>query len=731
VSFPPSVLLEGIITGLNFGLLALGLVLIYRTNRVLNFAQGQLGVVGAVFLVKLHVDFGFNYVFSLLLALALAAAMGALCELVLRRLFNRPRVLVMVATIGLSQLLYVFSALPFILPKHLSRPFPVPISASFTIDGTVFGPAQVLTLVVAPLVALSLAAFIRLSPWGLAMRAMSENIDSARLSGVWVRRTSTLAWTLAGVLSAFTAILYAPGQTIVLTQPLSADLLVYALTAALIGAMTSLTVAFFAGIGVGVVFEFLNWNIANPALVQTCMFGLLLLVLLVRIAALDKGSRTEERSAWLEGSTAVHRSADAVRRRVGTSGVIAVAVLAALLPLVLNVGQASEFSNICIFAVIALSLTILTGWAGQVSLGQFALVGVGVVMASHLEGSVPLLLLLPFAGAVTAVIAVLVGLPALRVRGLYLAVTTLAFAVWMQVSVLATSCFTLPLVNKRLCTGLPDPSYTLVARPTLFGINLSSERAFAWFSFGVLVVSVLMVRVWRDRGLSRRLVSVRDNETAAAAMGIPVLRTKILAFALSGFMAGYAGVCFAFYQQSLNDTGQTFDVSNSLLVISMVVIGGLGSVPGAILGALYLVGIPAIFGSSPTIEFLTSGLGLVAFILYLPGGLAEVMHRLGDLVATGVSRLLPGRGAGAEPGADGGPEPGPGSAAGPTPAGASAPAPDGWSTGPGAVGPGTVGAVAGAESPAVVVAATGAGADPGLAAGSPVAGGVALPEDGT
>ena len=162
-----------------------------------------------MFLVKCHDDFGTQLlVRARRWRSALAAGAGALCELVLRRLFNRPRVLVMVATIGLSQVLFLLHraavraaeeavrAVPGADPLHVHRRRPIVVT-----------PGQVLTLIVAPIVALSLAAFIRCSPWGLAMRAMAENADSARLSGVWVRRTSTVAWTLAGVLSAFTAIL--------------------------------------------------------------------------------------------------------------------------------------------------------------------------------------------------------------------------------------------------------------------------------------------------------------------------------------------------------------------------------------------------------------------------------------------------------------------------------------------------------------------------------------------
>jgi ABC-type branched-subunit amino acid transport system permease subunit len=640
-SAPSFVLVQGVFYGLGFGLLALGLVLVYRTNRVLNFAQGQIGVIAAVFLVKLTADFKFNYWFALVLSIGLAAFVGALSELVLRRLFTRPRVLVMVATIGLSYVLLALTALPFIRPKNLYKPVPVPFDLSFHLGPFIITPTEVLTLIVAPLVTVALVLAVRLTPWGLSMRAMSENADSARLSGVWIRRTSTLTWTVAGALSAFTAILNAPNQTSALTQALSPDLLVYALTAALIGAMISLTVAFVAGVGMGVFLELLQWNVASPAKQQLIIFLLIMVVLLVRVGALRKGARTGDKSTWEHGAaTTVRATADLLRRRVSSSGVWLVVVIAALLPLVLSVGNDFLMSQICIYAVIALSLTMLTGWAGQVSLGQFGLVAVGALVAVHLGTSVPLPLVMIYGGVVTAAVAIIVGLPALRMPGLFLAVTTLAFAIFMQTAVLATPCITIPGINKTLCTGLPNPAYTVVARPSLFGISLASQRAFAWFSLAVLLLSVFILRVWRDKGVARRLVAVRDNELGAAALGIPVLRTKLLAFALSGFVAGYAGVCFAFAVGQLNNTDITFDPTTSFVIISMVVIGGLGSIPGAILGALYLEGLPAIFGSNQTIQFLTSGLGLVAFILYLPGGLAQLLRRFGDVVTVGLRSVL-------------------------------------------------------------------------------------------
>jgi len=632
---PNFVLLQGVIIGLGYGLLAVGLVLIYRTNRVLNFAQGQVGVIAAVFLVKLTADFKFEYWFALVLSIALAAAVGALSELVLRRLFSRPRVLVMVATIGLSQVLLALTALPFIRPHNLYKPVPVPFDIAFSLGTTIFTPAEVLTLMVAPVVALALAFAVRSTSWGLTMRAMSENADSARLSGVWIRRTSTLTWTVAGALSAFTAILNAPGQTSALTEVLSPDLLLFALTAALVGAMINLTVAFVAGIGVGVLYELLQWNISSTANQELVL--LVLVVLLVRVRALRKGSRVGERSTWQYGATTARATVDSLRQRVSVSGMWLAGLGAVVLPLLLSVGNNYLYAQVCIYAVIALSLTVLTGWAGQVSLGQFGLVAVGALVAAHLGSTFPLPVLLLFAGAVTAVVAVIVGLPALRMPGLFLAVTTLAFAIFMQEGVLATPCWRVPGIGKTLCTGLPNPASTLIGRPDLLGLSLQSERSFAWFSLGVLVLSIFAVRVWRDKGVARRLVAVRDNELGAAAMGIPVLRTKLLAFGLSGFMAGYAGACLAFATERFSTA--TFDPTISFIIISMVVIGGLGSIAGAVLGALYLEGLPALFGANPTIQFLTSGLGLLAFILYLPGGLGELLHRFGDMVTLGVRAL--------------------------------------------------------------------------------------------
>jgi ABC-type branched-subunit amino acid transport system permease subunit len=646
MQIPAISVLQGVVAGLQYGLLALGLVLIYRTNRIINFAHGQLGVVLAIFLLKLTRDVHLPYFPSLFACLALAAGLGAVTELTLRRVFKRNRVLVMVATIGVAQVLFLLTLLPFVAPGNLFVPYPTPFHWTVSVSGGVLTSADMTILVVAPICALALAAFFRFSPWGLAMRAMSENADSARLSGVWVKRMSTLAWAIAGLLSAVTAILNAPGQATALHEALPAGLLLRALAVALIGGMTSLTVAFTAGIGLGVLESIATYNLNGdpnqPSLIIFWLFALVLVVLLVRVVRLRKSARTEERSTWAFGSESARLVTDRTRVWVGRVSALGALALAAFLPAVVSQGHSLTLTMVFTYALIALSMTVLTGWAGQVSLGHFGLVAVGAIVATRVPTSWPLLLVLLAGGAAAAAVSVIIGLPALRIRGLYLAVTTLGFALFMQESVLRTPCWKMPVTGGTVCTGLPDPSGTLLQRPTFFGMSLVNERNYAWFTLGVLLVVLFVVRTWRDRGIARRLVAVRDNETAAAAMGVPVVRTKLLAFGLSGFLAGIAGVCFAYALELLSAAGQEnqFGPRESILVLAMVVVGGLGSVPGAVLGAVYLIGLPFLLGSTSTVQFITSGFGVLAFLLYLPGGMGDLARRAGDELTNFIKRRV-------------------------------------------------------------------------------------------
>jgi ABC-type branched-subunit amino acid transport system permease subunit len=244
---------------------------------------------------------------------------------------------------------------------------------------------------------------------------------------------------------------------------------------------------------------------------------------------------------------------------------------------------------------------------------------VGAFMVPHLSG-LPLPLIVLGAGLTAMVAALVVGIPALRIQGLFLAVSTLAFGVVATGWLLQRPPFVV------------DPGGVFLTRPSLLG----SERAVYYFALILLVGSVLIARNLRRSGPGRMLIAVRDNDAAARSAGVSATWTRLMSFAISGFLAGMAGVVFAYARQGFNATD--FPPAASLTVLLMVAVGGLGSIAGAILGAVFMFGLPAIFGTGDLVTLFTSSIGVLIVLLYLPGGLASVLVMVRDAVADRVSR---------------------------------------------------------------------------------------------
>jgi branched-chain amino acid transport system permease protein len=303
-----------------------------------------------------------------------------------------------------------------------------------------------------------------------------------------------------------------------------------------------------------------------------------------------------------------------VALRYGTFGIVAVAVLT--LPLWLSESRINLAAAIAIYAIVGVSLVILTGWAGQVSLGQMAFAAIGAAVGGSLTSKAhwDLGLALLVGGAVGAVIAVLIGLPSLRSRGLALAVSSLAFA-------LMTSQY---LLDSEFFHWLPGP---VIERPKILGsIDVSSETSYFYLCVVVLAFVLVAARGLRRSRTGRVLIATRENEKATEAYGINATRTKLLGFAISGFIAAMAGVLLVHHQEGL--TPQLFDPIESLRMFAMVVIGGLGSLPGAILGAVYIYSVQWFLPNQW--EFLASGVGLLLVLLLLPGGLGSAIADLRD-----------------------------------------------------------------------------------------------------
>lgn len=225
------------------------------------------------------------------------------------------------------------------------------------------------------------------------------------------------------------------------------------------------------------------------------------------------------------------------------------------------------------------------------------------------------------AGAVGALTAMAIGLPALRIKGLLLSVSTLSFA-------LAASSY---LLNRSYFDWLPVERFE---RPLLFGrIALDTETRYFYFALAGLVIAIQLVKGLRRSRTGRVLIAVRENERAAQSYGVSATRAKLLGFALSGFIAAYAGAIFVHHQQVFGI--QPYEVGKSLTVFIMAVFGGLGSIPGAIAGVVLLEGIQYFRDAFPdyiadSLQFLASGIGLIVVLAVLPGGLSQAIYGVRD-----------------------------------------------------------------------------------------------------
>jgi ABC-type branched-subunit amino acid transport system permease subunit len=334
-----------------------------------------------------------------------------------------------------------------------------------------------------------------------------------------------------------------------MTSALGSSLLLRALAAALIGRMMSLPLALLGGAAIGVAEAVFFFNYPDePGLIDAVLF----LVVLVAVLLLARSSREEERGAGWSFAPRVKPVPKQLEQlwwvrhlpRLGSALALAAAVL---LPVVFD--QASRqflYSRMLLFAIVALSLTALTGWAGQLSLGQFAFVGLGALLTASLVNgmqytlpitgttyevtSIPFELAVPIAVAVCALAALVVGTPALRVRGLFLAVTTLAFAVMAE-----SWLFTRPFL-------LGDSNVVFLRRARWGdGFSLEPQRTYYYLCLVALIVTVFVMRRIRHSGIGRALIAVRDNEQGAAAFTVSPTRVKLMAFGVGGALAGLAG----------------------------------------------------------------------------------------------------------------------------------------------------------------------------------------------
>ncbi len=639
LAFSPAheLLFKGGALGALYGLLAIGIILVYRTNRIINFAAGGLGALSGLSMVLVQVIKGVPFAVCFPAALVLGAVLGAVLEFgIIRRFSKAPRLILTVATIGLSQLLaFLNLKVRAALGKteSLGTTLPTPwgnwvdikytsgVSRATLLDGN-----EVAVFAFTGLVAVGLSLFFKRTRMGIAVRASAENADRASLLGIPVKLVGTVAWVLASVLAALAIYLRSSLGIIPVDGTLGVSVLIYALAAATIAKMDRLDIALAAGVAVGILEQAVVAATGKSSLATAMGFLVILGALLLQRKsggrANDVGSLTFQTIREFRPIPAELRSLPEVWMPRAVLGVM-VAALALGAPYLVGEAQWGKLTLIPMGAIVAVSLVILTGWAGQISLGHFGLVGCAALVTGGLANrhNVDFFTALIVGIAFGAFVSVLLGIPALRIQGLYLAVITLAFASAVEDFGLRPEY----IIFRNLG---PDPSGNArIERPLLFDrIDLSNERTFYYLCCSFLLLAILAARSFRKNRSGRVLIAVRDNSRAAPAYGINLARTKLAAFAISGGIASAAGVLYAYQQQSIDHS--TYGVVPSIFVFTVAVIGGLSSIAGAVAGSVIFNSI-RIFGGT-TLSLFASSVGLLVILVVLPGGLAEFAYGLRD-----------------------------------------------------------------------------------------------------
>jgi branched-subunit amino acid ABC-type transport system permease component len=616
-------------------------VLAHRASGVVNFAHAAMGmyVAFAFFALRstgdlvlpvlglparVHLLARPTLATALVVALVLGALLGLVVYgLIFRPLRQAPALARVVASLGLFLYLQQMVQLRFpTTGAAVQTNRQVLSEAPIHLLGTAVTTNRLLLAALVVAVTVALGAVYRYTRFGLATRAAAGNEKGALLAGISPDRLGALNWMIASVLAGFAVILIEPIAG--LDASSTSLLVVPALAAALLGGLSSFALTAIGGLAIGMVQSLVLSYAVQPSttwipswLPTTGLQQAVPVVAIIAVLAL-RGDALPDRAAIVGRRLP---PSPTPRRVTLWAAVLSVAVVVGLE----TFGAANRQALIVsmVFALLSLSVVVVTGYVGQISLAPMAFAGVAGFTVIHLaNGGVPFPFATLGAALVATVLGVLVGLPITRVRGMSLAVATLAIAVAIEGLVLASPSFS------------GGPAGMSAPRPSLFGFDLGigalGDANFRpAFGFTVLVVLVLAcagVANLRRNRTGLRWLAVRANERAAAAAGIDVTRAKLGAFAVSSFLAGLCGVFMAYSATTLSPT--SFMVIGALVAVSLTYLAGVSSISGALVaGALTQAGIFTALtsdlagGSADDYVFAISGVLLIVTAITAPEGI--------------------------------------------------------------------------------------------------------------
>lgn len=598
--------LLGLFTGAAYAIMASGLVLTYTTTRVFNIAHGAFGMVLAFTFWDFTQRQGLPTLLSLLLVLGVVApAIGWFIQrFVTRGLGEGPVSVALVVTVGLLVGLIG-------LAQQIWKPEPRVLLPFYPETGWQLGDTyitahQVLTIVCSVVVAIGLFLLLNRTRIGTAMRASVDNPDLLRLFGGKPDTVAALAWAIGMSLAALGGILLTP--VVGLDYYALTLLVINAYAAAMLGRLKSLPLTFAGAMGLGILESWAVaylptdgfWSTVRPVIPALFLFAIVVAM-----------PQAQLRIGQVKGIIAA--PVPSVRKAVGSGGAL-LAVAFVLIGLVsradvLLIGVAATY------AMVMLSLVLLTGYGGHVSLAQFTFAGVGALAYAKLDE--PNLIGLALAALIAAGVGALVALPVLRLTGLYLALSTLAFAVLMDKMIFQAEFafkFNGTLATERL---------------SVLGVRIGSDTSYVWFMVLCFVLMGLFL-LWLRRGaLGRILIAMRDSPSGCGTLGLDLRWFRVGLFSLSAGMAGLAGGLFAGLRGTVG--AADFLYFQSLLVLLLAVVFGVTSVTGALLGGTALMLLPVWQSSQPELAgLLFAVLGFGAVLLGRdPNGIANHLFRLG------------------------------------------------------------------------------------------------------
>jgi branched-chain amino acid transport system permease protein len=609
------------LAGLGLGAIAalsgVGLLVTYRATGVFNIAHGAIAMMAAYLFWQLTDQWGLPvWLAALLVLVVIAPAFGVLLERAVFRPLQRRHASPaesLVATIGLLVLLLGVAFVVWggqarspasLFPQRVLHP------GSVTLHVDAFADLAVVIVGTAVL-----AVVLRRTTLGTQIRAVVDRRDLAELAGVDADRVAAIGWSIGCVFAALTGILLAAQLSL---QPFNLTLVVLETFAMpVIAGLTNIPIAIGAGIALGVGQSQMNlWAPSDSQLASiwsafqsNLPVVLLLVALLVRQRLAEAGG-----DAGITTTLAHRRSAEPSIRRLTLQ--YAVAAVAMFLPLTFSNVHLREAQEIPALALIFVSIVAVTGYSGQISLGQAGYAGLGALFFAKAGAGTPQLLALLVAALAAGAVGFLTGYPAIRRRGLFLALTTFAVGAFVSRFVFAQPYFT---------------SNVEVHRPSLFGLSLEGDRAFYLFELAMLAIAFLVTYNLRTGALGRALIAIRDSEEGARSVGVDARALKVLIFTVSAMLAGLGGALLA--QQAGSFEASAYDpLEASLPWFAVVIVFGADSAVAAVVGAAFVVLVNV--GTGQDNAYLIAVGLMAAFLGRLPGGAAELGRRVVEWVLT-------------------------------------------------------------------------------------------------